>query len=111
MLFINGLGLNRQPVVLETYDAVKVRDVTVESQRNQSHWLVDVGLQCETVRRGVWHNGTWQISLIDAQGLLIQQLIGQATLIGDASREASVHFQLIVDAGQVSRLFYSIPHC
>ena len=89
-------------MVLEAYDTVKVRDVSVDSVRNESHWLVNVGLHCETVRSGVWHNGTWQISLVDAQDLLIHQLISRATLIGDGHREASVHFQFTVAAQQVA---------
>ena len=100
-LFVNSLELDRQPVVLETYNTVKVRDVSVESVRQESNWLLNVGLHCETARRGAQHNGTWQISLVDARGLLIQQLISQATLIGDVDREAFVPFQFTVAAHQV----------
>jgi len=90
-------------VELLTYDSLEIRDINVDTTLvNESDWQVSVRLHCETSRRSSQHNGTWQISLTDTSGLLIQQLITEKTFVGDLHRRTSLPFQFNVPSQQIN---------
>lgn len=66
----------------------------MQVQRNETDWLLDIIMHCETPDMNREHVGSWTIQLINPRGKVVKQLSVDGNLEGNSDREAQIRFQM-----------------
>ena len=92
----------RKAVSVEAYHSLTLRNIFVETIRNDSIWQLNLRMYCETTDVAVFYQGTWTIRILNTDGALVHEMIADTIISGNQEREANTSFQLAIPADQVN---------
>ena len=90
---------------MESFDALAVRDVGVETLRNATHWHVQAQIFYETGDVGKGRDGTWTVRITNADDGTDLRFAAAGRTMGDESRQGRARFDFQIPAEQVCLVF------